>query len=988
MHQLNKNFSFIVFCVFLLLLMTNTSWSQTRGKIAGQIVEEGSNEPMAGANVIIEGTQLGAAADQDGFYYIINIPSGVYTVKVMMVGYATVVSENVSVNINQTTPLNFTLKSEAFEGETINVTASRPVVQMDVASSQKVLDAATIQSRPLENFEEVLSVETGITLTAGQEGTGFIVRGGGLNETDITVDGLSTRNERNQQPMTNLSLTAIQEVEILTGGFNAEYSDIRSGMISVVTKEGSPDRFAGTVDVRVSPPARKHFGPSPYAVDGPIWQVYAGADAFTGVSADQVATGQYPFEFIGWNEISRQFLADPDPTNDMTPQALLELWKWQHRRIEYADKPDYILDMTFSGPVPGSNITWMLSQRYEDLQLAYPMSRKNSIGSTTLLKLTTYLSPTMKLSWNNMYMLVKGVSGGIYEDTNGLITGSREGTQYAQNAFYYRYIFADANFNPVTTNQYTTGLSLNHVLSSKTYYDVRLEYTNYNTRQEPIGLRDTTGIKEIAGQWYDETPSGYFGSALGSITESYDIVGQFLMSGGGRGQDHSRYWGIRMDADMVSQVDKHNQFKFGVAFDYTSFAERREINHGATTQSYETVPWLWWHWDVAPVKLGAYIQDKLEYEGMIATVGLRMDYLYFGENPYNLDPNFIYTNLPYTLDNFRADNNSFNQFTSNDKSYKLYWSPRIGVSHPVTETSKIFFNYGHFYQPPVTNQLYTIQPNNTTSQVPNLIAEWPRTISYELGWEQSLASNYLIHFGGYYKDVSDELSSQSIVAYDNANIVNTYNNNSYADIRGLELKLERRSGLWWYGFVNLEYLVRSTGLTGYAYIYQDPQLADQESESARQTRGWPVPRVNANLTFFTPPDLGTFFGDWRLNVLFTWEDGGKSLLNPDAPIRDQHYADVINYHNTDFLLEKRFEVGSNRLSVYMQVRNLFNYKGFPNPFNYTKYVDSLHFPWETGSQHGNDKLGETNRDYIELGWNTWSQFINPRDIFFGVKWQF
>jgi hypothetical protein len=969
-------------------MLSDTSWSQSKGKIAGRIVEQGTGEPLAGANILIEGTQLGAAADADGFYYVLNLRPGNYTVKAMMVGYATVVSENVKVSVNQTTKLDFTLQSEAFEGETITVVAERPVVQLDVSSSQKIIDVEQIQSRPLENFEELLAVETGITLAASQEGTGFIVRGGQLNETDITIDGLSTRNERNQQPMTNLSLTAIKEVELLTGGFQAEYGDIRSGMITVITREGSPDRFAATVDFRISPPARKHFGPSPYAIDGPFWPVYTGADAYTGITEDMVADGQYAFTFAGWNEISRQFLADPDPTNDLTPQALMELWKWQHRRIEYANKPDYILDMSLSGPIPGTPVTWMLSERYEDLQLAYPFSRKNSIGSTTLLKFTSYLTPSMKLSWNNMFMLLRGVSGGIYEDTNGMITGSREGTQYAQNAFFWRYIWHDANFNPIESSQYRTGLSLNHALSTETYYDVNLEYTRYQTTQEPIGLRDTTGIKQIGGQWYDEAPFGYFGSALGSITEKYDIVNQFLMSGGGRGQDHSKYWGIRLSADLVSQINQHNQVKVGFSFDYTSFQERREINHGATTTPYEEAPWLWWRYDQSPIKLGAYIQDKLEYEGMVANIGVRMDYLQTGTNPYNINPQFIFTNLPYTLTNFRSGGNSFSQYTTDDKSYKLYLSPRLGISHPVTETSKIFFNYGHYYQPPVTEQLYTVQPNGNESLLPNITANWPRTIQYELGYEQSIAGDFLIHFGGYYKDVSDQLSEQEIVAYDNANVVTTYSNNSYADIRGLELKLERRVGRWWYGFVNMEYLVRSTGRTGFATIYEDRQLADQQSESAAQDRGFPVPRVGANVTFLTPHDLGMFLGDWRLNVLFTWEDGGKSLLNPDAPLREQIYVDVIDYHNTDLLLEKRFEFSSMRFGVYMQVKNVFNFKGFPNPYNWTAYVESLKFPHEKGNQKGNDKLGDWDKDYIDLGWNTYSQFINPRDIFFGVRFQF
>lgn len=994
MKQYHNSFYLFLIGIFLLFTFTGTAWSVSKGKIAGQVKDVKTNDPLPGCNILIEGSNLGAATDEDGFFFIINIPPGEYTVKAMMLGYATTIQKKVKVNINQTTTLNFKMKPEAIKGETVVVEAERPVIQMDVSSSQKIVTERAIRERPLDNLEEILSSEVGIDLSASTEGTGLIVRGGGLNETDIVVDGLSTRNARNQQPMTNLSLTAIKEIEILTGGFNAEYGDIRSGMINVVTKEGSLDRFSVDVDFRSSPPARKHFGPSPFSIEGPFWQVYAGKDAFTGVTEEMVNDGKYPFQFVGWNEVARQFLSDPDPTNDMTPQELLEVWKWQHRLRKYADKPDYIVDASISGPIPKTPIAFMFSQRYENLQLVYPFSRNNSIASTSLLKLTTHLGPKMKLSFNNSFMLVRGVSGSIYDDTNGIITGSRQGTDYGRDVFYWRYIWHDANFNPVETQQYRGGITLNHVISAKTYYDLSLEYTNYLTRQQPIGLRDTTGIKKIGNRYYDEAPFGYYGSKLGNITEKYDVLGDFLMSGGGRGQDHSRYWGLKFAGDFVSQINKHNEVKTGLSFEYTTFKERREINHSYTTQPYEEAPWKWWYYNASPVKLGAYIQDKLEYQGMVANVGVRVDYLQPGVSPYNLDPNFIFSELPYTLTNYQANNNSFSNFTTNESAYKLYWSPRLGISHPVTATSKIFFNYGHFFQPPINDRLYTIKPFSRSATIPNIRADWPKTISYEIGVEKSIASEYLVHFMGYYKDVSDQLSEQDIVSFNSENVVSTYANNSYADIRGLELKLEKRLGRWWYGWLSLEYSVRSTGYTGLRYIYENRQLAKQQRENTNQDRGWPVPSLTANITFRTPANFGPrvlglrLLGNWRLNVLQDWSDGGKELLNPEALLSEQHYADVIDYWNTDVLVERRFEFAGMRLGAYMQVKNLFNYKGFPSPLYWNKYVDSLHFPWESGDQKGNDKLGDYKQDYIDLGWNTWQHFVNPRDIFFGFRIQF
>lgn len=958
------------------------------GKISGVVIDKNSGEPLPGANIIVEGENTGAATDTDGFFFILNLRPGEYTIRAEMVGYGTLIKQNVKVTVNQTTQVRFEMLEEAVQGEAVVVEAERPVVQLDVSNSQRVVTEEELQERPLENLEEILATEVGITATAGTGGTGLIVRGGDLNETDITIDGLSTRNMRTQQPSTQIALTAIKEVEILTGGFSAEYGDVRSGNVGVITKEGGKE-FNLNVDYRFSPAAKKHFGPSPFGIEGPFWQVYAGADAFTGVSEAQVEAGQYPFSFVGWNEVARQFLSDPDPNNDMTPQALLELWKWQHRDRPYADKPDHIVDVTLSGPVPKSPFSFLLAQRYEDLQLVYPLSRDNSIGSTTLFKLTTYLGPKMKLNFNNVFILTKGVSGSIYDDTRGIITGSREGSQYAQNIHFWRYIWHDANFNPIDTRQYRGGFSFNHVLSNRTYYDLGLEYTNYQISQEPIGDRDPTGIKEIGGRLYDEQPFGFVGGD--NITERYDVLGEFLMSGGGRGQDHSRYWGMRLTGDLVSQVNKNNQFKMGFSADYTSFKERREVNNTAETQDFEENPAAWWRYDESPIKLGAYITDKLEYSGMIANIGMRVDYLRPGRDPFQLNPSFIYSSMPYTQTNFEDNDFSFDNLTTDEKAYKLYWSPRLGISHPLTEKSKLFFNYGHFYQPPVIDQIYNVRPTGQQAFIPNVNADWPRTVAYELGFEQSLPAGFLLHAMGYYKDVSDQLSEQQIVPLDEVSVVTTYANTSYADIRGLELRLEKRLGSWINGWVSMEYLIKSTGFTGFSTLYEDRQLADLQRSEARQIREDPVPSVTSNLTFRSPRDFGPtllgrkMLGDWRLNVLFTWSDGGTSLLNPDARLSDQIFVDVIDYHNTDLMLEKRFNFSDRRMSFYMQVRNLFNYRGFPNPFNYTKYVDSLKFPHEQGEAKGNDKLGDWDKDHIELGLNTWSHFVNPRDIFFGIR---
>lgn len=986
----------IIFIVTLLILSAASEMmAQRTGRLTGRVTEIGTNEPLIGVNVVISGTTIGTVTDLDGYYVLLNIQPGVYDMVFSMIGFTTTTVQNVTVHINESTAVDVELGEQAIMGEEIFVTASREVVRLEVSSSRTLITAQNIENNPVSNLEEILANYPGISLTAGSDGTGLVIRGGNINETNIVIDGLSTRDMRTQQPNTTLNLTAINELEVLSGGFTAEHGGIRSGMVNIVTKEGRLDKYEIVADFRVAPPQQKHFGPSPFSIDGPFWKVYAGDHAMTGVTSDMVASGQYPFAFIGWNEFARQRLSDGNPDTDLTPQEALEVWKWQHRQREYANKPDYIMDMTFSGPVPFvKNTSFMVSQRYEDLQLVYPLSRNNSIGSSTLLKLTTQLGGGKKLSLNAGHLLKQGVSSGVYNTSVGIVDGTRQGSSYARNAISWEHLWHDAALNPVDVNHFRSGLQFSHALSPSTYYEISTEFTAYSTKQEPRGVRDTTGIKQIGGRWYNEAPFGYVSSEIGRISETYDILNQFLMSGGGRGRDNSSYWTWGSSFNFTSQLNRYNQFKAGVDFEIATYKERREVNNEASTLPFEERPQYWTYFDATPVNVSGFLQNKLEFGGMIANIGIRADYMSYGDRAYNLDPEFIFNELPYTLNNYvEGGQLSFKHLQIGKNVSKLYLSPRLGVSHPITTTSKVFFNYGHFYQPPVLDQLYTVTPLTRGAILPNLKAAWPRTISYETGFEVGIRENYLVSFTGYYKDVKDQLSVQNIVSWDQDNDIRTFMNNSYADIRGVELRLQKVRGRWFQGWAALEYSTRSTGFTGFRYVFEDPLRARDQRETINQQRQEPTPSISANLTFMTPHDFGPrtgenhFLGGWRLIINQSWSDGGRYLTNPEARVGQRRYVDVIDWWNTDMQLNKNFRIAGNVIGFYAQVTNFTNFRGFPNPQNMIQYRESLRFPWYQGERKGNDKWGDWNKSHINLGYHTWNQFLNPRHYTFGLRMQ-
>ena len=223
------------------------------GKISGTVVDASNGEPLIGASVLIEGTRLGAMANLEGFFVILNVPPGTYNVRASMVGYAPLSKLDVRVSINQTSSIDFRLRDQSIQADEVVIIAEVPVVQKDVSASTINFNAAQIQNLP------TTSVTTAVTLQAGIQG-GLVVRGGGADQTAFMLNGLTLRDERNNQPYTAISLTSVEEIQVQTGGFNAEYGNIRSGLVNIVTREGKTDRYSLSIIGRYGPPQRSHFG--------------------------------------------------------------------------------------------------------------------------------------------------------------------------------------------------------------------------------------------------------------------------------------------------------------------------------------------------------------------------------------------------------------------------------------------------------------------------------------------------------------------------------------------------------------------------------------------------------------------------------------------------------------------------------------------------------------------------------------------------------
>ncbi|MEJ2051760.1 MAG: carboxypeptidase-like regulatory domain-containing protein, partial [Calditrichota bacterium] len=151
----------LVWSGLIILLLTSIASAQT-GKVSGRVTDAETGEGLPGVNVILVDTDLGAATDADGYFNIIHVPAGSYDIRASFIGYASVVAEGVSVNIDLTATQNFQLQPQALAGEEVVVEATAPVVQPDISANIANVTADEVESVPVAGVSEYINLQAGV----------------------------------------------------------------------------------------------------------------------------------------------------------------------------------------------------------------------------------------------------------------------------------------------------------------------------------------------------------------------------------------------------------------------------------------------------------------------------------------------------------------------------------------------------------------------------------------------------------------------------------------------------------------------------------------------------------------------------------------------------------------------------------------------------------------------------------------------------------
>lgn len=969
----------IIPLLVFIFLVTSNLLAGTTGKIAGRVFDQSTGEPLIGANVMVAGTLMGASTDQDGFYFIINVPPGNYSVTVSYMGYEGVTKSEVRVTVDRTTSLDFSLKPAVIEGQMVTVVAERPVVEKDLTASEQVVTTEILDQSWVRSIPEAMEIQTGVF-------QGHF-RGGTKVESVYMLDNVSMNSGLLSDNYTGINTSTIQEIAVLTGGYNAEYGSAQSGIVNIVTKEGGAG-IHGTAITRMRPAGKYHWGRNMYSKDNYDW---------------------VNFDLAYWTAESQNTESE---FYGQDPNELLTQW---HKQItadptqgDYANRPEYETEVTLYGSAT-EKLGFLLSGRYKRGVNIFPQQEKYNPEFNFQGNLSYKITDAIKLK-------VSGLYGGY---TTSAMSPSNFNT--VENSQEMAWNGLPQVIDPYQWNKYAIpgswcgwpelrrisnfSLKWTHTLSPKTFYEIDVSYLYDNMDKTD---RDNVVPED---KWsFDE--------------EEFGMLWFYQAQGYKHWEDkwESKVYSLR--GDITSQVTKNHHVKAGFmakSYDF-SYDHQMSAYEGGERWNLMNV------YEGTPYEGTLYAQDKIEFSGLIVNAGLRVDF--FNQNreaPRNMfDPLAFEETTPGNVTSGFPGNPEKEQ-----TKLQAAMAPRLGISHPISENTVLHFVYGHFYQRPSWHKMLGFPYINFTDDwdkvyepydpgTMTFMDQWmgfygnpkmgyERTIQYEIGVDQNIVDLVRLDVTGYYKDASRQTIFREATLYDPRwddqtswtwlyNATNQYNiammvsNCAYADIRGLEARLDTRFN--WPLNLSLSYDLSYTtgGVVGYSNMYELGSGIDSPQGYAQIKKVWNSNHkfkgvANLNFRQGFGPEIAGFkpLSNINMNVYFEYWNGQQYTYHgPGDPSTKPNNKRWYPHYRTNLKVSKGFQVMSIHTELSLEIRNLFNNKDI----NMLGWDDLVYYQ-ENSDLSLEERLpkhwwsGEPN----EWGWyNMWTN--PPRQVYLQLKVDF
>ncbi len=944
----------LILSTFFLILLINNVFSGTTGKIVGRVIDEDIGEPLIAANIIVKGAPIGAATDEDGFFMILNVPPGVYTLQAVYMGYSTKEITDVTVKVDLTTRVDFTMKTANFEGETVVVVAKRPLIQKDATATAAVIGSEELEVAPVETFAQIAQTKAGVNV--GPNGA-LHFRGGRSSEVGYIVDGITVTDAISGGINMDISTNAIEELSLITGSFNAEYGQAMSGIVNIVTKEGGAN-YSGNFsvqggDIVTRPGNSKYFTSEIKKIDplntvetearlsGPIYK-----DKLTfNVSARYLDDGGYLYgQRIYDTENTSRLVSDGDSTyvslnsiNKINIQGKLKYNLSNSINIYFTtifENKKYQNYNHTRSKVP-QGVPWNYNTAVQ-----YIGKMTHQFSSKAFYSLAIgYLDKSYKYYLTENEQSKKYVWGGYSTGQYFYPGGTSNFRRFRdQNQLTVKWDLTSLHFK---NHEVKTGVEVKKLALANHSY-----YLNVDQRDEPFVDANNNGV-------YD----------LGEIFTDIDL-----------------------DGNWDSAKDNNGD--------------------GIPGNIIELTGWTNDKWKRNPTEFAFYFQDKIELKDMVLNLGLRFDYF----NPDGrilADPTDPDINVPIKNENIWKDYGSDGIPNTNDadgsenngikdpgeaevtlQERQSYWykkvdptfqvSPRIAFAFPISSEGKLFFSYGHFFQLPPYNYLYQdynnhVKPGLIQTDMGNPALKPQKTVSYEVGIEQQLMEGVAGYLKIYQRDMRN-IIGQEIVILPNTDAYAVFVNRAYGRVRGVNFSLVKQfssmfSATLDYTYQEAEGNESSASATRRNFRLQEENLKKIVPLDWDQTHAF---RINVMVT---KPN------NWMVSMIGRIETGYPYTpqgANEIVKIAEENSANKIPIIKFDLNMRKSFQLNLGNtdylLSMYAKVYNLFDRLN-------ENYV------WDaTGRATYGLGLygGEFDKD-----WQRRPQwFYKPRQIFVGMEFSF
>lgn len=556
----NMTYKMIVGFVLLFSLVSQL-FSGTTGKIMGRVLDGDTGEPIIGADVYLDGAGQGSSTDLEGNYFIIGIRPGTYTLICSYIGYQKTTISDVRVNVDLTTTQNFDILPETLEGEEVIVVSQRMVVEKSRTNTTAYVSAEKIESMPVQEVSDLIQLQAGVVQDAGG---GFHIRGGRGGEIAYLIDGVPVTDQYNGGSTIGLENSWVQELQVISGTFNAEYGQAQSGIINVVTKEGA-QKFSGTLGLS----AADH--------------VSSASDIFWNI--DEVGLNEKNLNLNLQGPLF--FLPDGSFYASIRTQGT-DGWLYGKNVVRREDT------IPIQSHIRDAQQTQTQEERSYGIEV--PDSLMTGDGSYEAIDGRTKTSLYAKIS-TSLLSSVKLRLSSFYT--------SAQGRSYSD---YRRY--SPDGVRTWYDNSYTNILNLNHVLSNSTFYTVNFAHRSKHTWAYLF--------EEELDERYRNSPHSDYSFAFGGTQNSrYDITRSAL----------SVKFDFTSQFNHRNQLKFGGEFKWH-DLDYSSLTTvtdgslyeepslRIPDQNTAGNNKYH----------VYPMEGAAYLQNKFEFEDIIINAGLRYDY--------------------------------------------------------------------------------------------------------------------------------------------------------------------------------------------------------------------------------------------------------------------------------------------------------------------------------------------------------------------------